>query len=465
MNRMASTPHRLLPAPVPQMPGSALPAWPVPPAMPARHPRHPAHPGLRTRHPAHPGLRTRHPAHPGLRTRHPAHPGLRTSHPCLGTRSAGSGRLARPSAAPRRAVPAIGGWSLLALALSFPGAALAQPFGPYVEFSGTGSAAAGNGCLVVPDSPALAPATAITLEGWVDLATPFAAADPADSANPSSACRSLIGKDASRSYWLGVCGSTVRASFRGAGSEHDAGTVPAGRWTHVAVTYDGTTQSHYIDGELIQSFAVSGPPGASSAPLEIGGDVSWPLSPRGALAEFRLWNVARTVDQIRGTINVALSGVQPGLVAAWGLAGTGGDALGLQNGTFQGTYAAVSPRAVLTCASPGPGDLCLVPAMLATVRWRTGDGAAGAGTVVPVASTGSGIFWFFGLENWELMVKAIDACTLNGAVWLFTAATTNVFYRLEVMDVRTGVTKIYFNYPGPPAPAVTDTVAFPGSCS
>jgi len=29
-----------------------------------------------------------------------------------------------------------------------------------------------------------------------------------------------------------------------------------------------------------------------------------------------------------------------------------------------------------------------------------------------------------------------------------------------VFDVRAGVNKIYFNYPGPPAPAVTDTNAF-----
>ncbi|MBV8202173.1 MAG: LamG domain-containing protein [Acidobacteria bacterium] len=281
---------------------------------------------------------------------------------------------------------------------------------------------------------------------------------------PDGGCRSLIGKDASQAYWLGVCGSTLRASFRGAGSQHDGGTVPAGEWTHVAVTDDGTTQNHYIDGELVASFPVDGPPAASAAPLEIGADVSWPESPSGAVAEFRLWSVARTIDQIRLTINVALSAAQPGLVAVWSLAGTGGDALGLHDGTWGGAWAAASPPAVLTCAKPGPGDLCLAPAFLVTVRWRTADGATGAGTVVPVPDTGSGIFWFFGRENWELMVKAIDACTLNGTVWIFTAATTNVFYRLEVVDVRDGVTKIYFNYPGPPAPAVTDTVGFPGSC-
>ncbi|MBV8202174.1 MAG: hypothetical protein JOZ15_16260 [Acidobacteria bacterium] len=63
--------------------------------------------------------------------------------------------------------------ALLALALGPAGAAAAQPFGTYVVFSGTGSATAGNGYLTVPDSPALAPGNAITLEGWVSLATPF----------------------------------------------------------------------------------------------------------------------------------------------------------------------------------------------------------------------------------------------------------------------------------------------------
>jgi Concanavalin A-like lectin/glucanases superfamily len=349
-------------------------------------------------------------------------------------------------------------WVLLALAAgllpALPSRAAAQPFGSYIAFSGSGSATTGNGHLEVPDRPALDPASAITLEGWVKLATPFAA----------GGCRSLIGKDASQAYWLGVCGSTLRASFRGSGSEHDGGTVPAGQWTHVAVTYDGGTQNHYVDGELVQSFAVSGPPGTSSAPLEIGADVTRPESPAGAVAEFRLWTIARTVDQIRATINVALSSPLPGLIAVWSLAGTGNDALGVLNGTFAGAWAAVTPAPLDTCTSPGPGDLCLAPAFLLTVSWRTGDGATGDGTVVPLATTGSGLFWFFAADDWELMVKVLDACALNQSIWVFSAATTNVFYRLQVVDVRSGVAKIYFNYPGPPAPAVTDTVAFPGSC-
>ena len=79
---------------------------------------------------------------------------------------------------------------------------------------------------------------------------------------------------------------------------------------------------------------------------------------------------------------------------------------------------------------------------------------------MPYVEADSGLFWFFAPSNWEVMVKVLNACGLNDRYWVFSAATTNVFYRLEVFDVAEGAQKIYFNYPGPPAPAVTDTGAF-----
>jgi hypothetical protein len=343
----------------------------------------------------------------------------------------------------------------VAFALLVPGMAAAQPFGPYAAWSGDGATTAANGWLAVPDSPALDPGAAVTLEGWFKLATPFAA--------PQTGCRSLIGKDAARGYWLGVCGATVQASFGGAGSALSAGTVPAGQWTHIAVTWDGTVQTHYVNGEVAGSFPVSGTLAVSPAELRIGSDVSWPWSPAGAATEVRLWNVARTVDQIRATINVALTTPQPGLVAVWNLAGAG-DSLGAQDGAWNGAVAPVALVPAAPCAASTANALCLAARFAITVAWRDSSGATGGGTVVPVASTGSGLFWFFTPDNWEMMLKIIDGCALNSAVWLFSAATTNVFYRLEVTDVTSGVTKLYFNYPGPPAPAVTDTAAFPASC-
>ena len=107
--------------------------------------------------------------------------------------------------------------------------------------------------------------------------------------------------------------------------------------------------------------------------------------------------------------------------------------------------------------------LCLSSRFSITAQWRTNPTAGtpvdGDASVV-VAGPDSGIFWFFSSSNWEVMVKTLNACGLNNRYWVFSAATTNVFYRMVVFDVRTGTRKVYFNYPGPPAPAVTDTSAF-----
>jgi hypothetical protein len=96
----------------------------------------------------------------------------------------------------------------------------------------------------------------------------------------------------------------------------------------------------------------------------------------------------------------------------------------------------------------------------ARVSWRDFDGNAGAGRAAAPASDGSGIFWFFSPQNWELSVKVIDACAFNGRFWVFAAATTNVGYNLEVTDTRSGRTVRYENLPGRRAPAITDTSAF-----
>lgn len=72
----------------------------------------------------------------------------------------------------------------------------------------------------------------------------------------------------------------------------------------------------------------------------------------------------------------------------------------------------------------------------------------------------SGLFWFFSASNWELLVKVLDGCSLNGHFWVFSAATTNVEYTLRVTDTRTGEVKVYLNPLGVAADAITDTGAF-----
>ncbi len=95
-----------------------------------------------------------------------------------------------------------------------------------------------------------------------------------------------------------------------------------------------------------------------------------------------------------------------------------------------------------------------------TVQWRTRDGGTGVGTAVAGGTEDSGLIWFFNQDNWEMLVKVLDGCAVNGHMWVFSAATTNVEYTLTVRDTVTGAVKEYFNPLGSSAAAVTDTLAF-----
>lgn len=115
------------------------------------------------------------------------------------------------------------------------------------------------------------------------------------------------------------------------------------------------------------------------------------------------------------------------------------------------------------CVS-GPTTLCLGEGRFRVeVEWKDFQGGEGPGTVVPGAvSEDSGLFWFFEPDNWELLVKVLDGCGVNGRHWVFAAATTTVEYTLTVTDTRTNEVWTWTNPAGRAAPAVTDTGALGG---
>ena len=98
-----------------------------------------------------------------------------------------------------------------------------------------------------------------------------------------------------------------------------------------------------------------------------------------------------------------------------------------------------------------------------TVDWRNASGG-GNGTVVRAGTDDSGMFQFFGTNNWEVLIKVLDGCAHNGHVWVFGASTTDLGYLIRVTDTATGALKEYRNEPGMPAPAITDVTAFPQGC-
>jgi hypothetical protein len=114
----------------------------------------------------------------------------------------------------------------------------------------------------------------------------------------------------------------------------------------------------------------------------------------------------------------------------------------------------------LAC-DPASGELCLLEERFAaSMEWWTAAGDSGTAQVVPLGTSLSGLFWFFREHNWEVLLKMLDGCGVNGHQWVFAAATTNVGYRLRIRDRESGEERVYENPAGTLSPAIIDTEAF-----
>jgi len=105
-------------------------------------------------------------------------------------------------------------------------------------------------------------------------------------------------------------------------------------------------------------------------------------------------------------------------------------------------------------------------------RWvSVGQGTSGVGTAVGLTAD-TGYFWFFYPANLEVVVKVLDACSIDGYFWVFGGGLTNLGVELTVLDTQTGAVKTYSNAEGTaflpiqdtrfePCPAATVGVAAP----
>lgn len=133
-------------------------------------------------------------------------------------------------------------------------------------------------------------------------------------------------------YYMGIntAGNVLCADFEDAvdGTNHPInGTtaIPAdGVWHHAAATYNGTTWRLYLDGNL----EATASPGiaAEGTSIQHAGLGTAMTSDgtaagffNGLLDEARIWNFARSQAQIQSSMNTAIPGASPGLVARWGM--------------------------------------------------------------------------------------------------------------------------------------------------
>jgi hypothetical protein len=162
--------------------------------------------------------------------------------------------------------------------------------GSALSFNGT------NSWVTVPDSASLDLTSGMTLEAWVK---------PTQSGGWQTA---LIKEDAPQtelSYGLYASTDSGQPSAHVlVGAPPDTfqratTSTPAGAWTHIAATYDGTTLRVYVNGVQEASKPLSGPITTSNDPLRIGGNNIWGEWFSGLIDDIRIYNHALTTTEIQ----------------------------------------------------------------------------------------------------------------------------------------------------------------------
>src|SRR5579871_512977 len=201
--------------------------------------------------------------------------------------------------------------------------ALAAPAGAERGTSYDGSGAA---WVRYTSRPAFDDSVAMTIEAWVYR-------------RDAGRCETVVSHDFIASYWLGF--RPGLRFYRSGRTWADAtAAVPAGRWTHVAASYDGATVRFYVDGEPAGSAPLGNDGAGVERPLVLGADPSgMRLNFWGALAEVRLWSVVRPPAAIRAERFLDLRSA-PGLVAVFGDGGAGEALTGDPGLAGRGTRAA-----------------------------------------------------------------------------------------------------------------------------
>jgi sugar lactone lactonase YvrE len=86
-------------------------------------------------------------------------------------------------------------------------------------------------------------------------------------------------------------------------------------------------------------------------------------------------------------------------------------------------------------------------------------GTGGNARTIPLTPD-TGAFWFFDATNFEVVVKALNGCSVNGHPWFFAGGLTDVGVKLVVKDTQTGAAKTYLSPAGVAFRPIQDTSAF-----
>lgn len=167
-----------------------------------------------------------------------------------------------------------------------------------------------NDYVSIPYNAALNP-TSFTMEAWVKVNS---------FGNHQAIMSSREDLPSFLGYTMYINGSSNNLCFQtGTGSgweDFNTDYILTTSWTHVAMSYDGTTKRVYANGVLVGSQAGSYAQNTINN-FQIGceGSGSPVYYYNGEIDEVRIWNTARTEDEIRETMYKELQGNESNLVA------------------------------------------------------------------------------------------------------------------------------------------------------
>ena len=127
------------------------------------------------------------------------------------------------------------------------------------------------------------------------------------------------------------------------------------------------------------------------------------------------------------------------------------------------SWSSIPAGAEKGACAPSTTGMCLNGGrFLVEAFWNPPVGPGGVAIAVPLTDE-SGYFWFGGPDNVEVVVKILNACSLDpfNSYWVFAAGLTNLEVALRVTDTETDEIREYFNPLGMAFQPILDTRAFP----
>ena len=142
------------------------------------------------------------------------------------------------------------------------------------------------------------------------------------------------------------------------GDQVQLSTLPVGEWTHLATVYDGTTLTLYVNGENYASTSASF--NFNNTDFNLGRP--WRSDPnfKGKVDEVRIWNTARTQQEIQDNYQTSLLGDESGLIGYWNFDGDSSDVNNITDLSSNGNHGTFvngqGDHIVFNSQSQGLGD-------------------------------------------------------------------------------------------------------------